>query len=294
MKKLTLTLSILFLMIFHCFGQDLLDPGKKWINSWGTWGTGGPPPYFMHSNICRIDTNGTMINDHNYFKLMYTADSLGLQWTDYGYIRETASGKVYYVPSLQDTVQRLCYDFGAGVGDTLTIYTIAFGYTQSVTVEAVDSVFFAGKMRKRVLVGDEWISGVGSTFGFIYNGWFVVGATYRLSCYFENEVLLYHYQYFPTCFMEFTGVNKVIEKMKYNCQIVPNPVTGVSSISFNDDLINSGSGKFELFNILGETVAEYPVKAGLLLSNSDFTSGIYFYKVSKDSRVYSTGKIIIP
>ncbi len=293
MKKIVLIFVVAHLVLINCYGQNLLEPNKKWINSYGTLGTGGPPPYWVHSNICRIDTTPVVINNKAYKKLMYTTDSLGNQWTDYGYLRETPLGKVFYVPSLIDTVEKLVYDFSATTGENLTIYSIYLGTYFTATVTAVDSVFFAGMLRKRIIFNDEWISGIGSTQGLIYNGFFVVGVFYWLNCYFENNILLYHNPTYPNCFFEYTAVNSITSDKNSSIQIVPNPVTGTSTILTSNDLRNNTSCKFELYNLLGTCVKRFSFSTNSTLSKNDIAPGMYYYIVRVQDRIINTGKVIV-
>jgi hypothetical protein len=293
MNKNIPLLVLLLMLGIECHGQDLLRPWKKWINTYGTLGTGGPPPYFMHSNCCKIDTQGVYINSHKYSTLMYSTDSMEVQWINYGYLREEASGKVFYIPSLADTVQRLCYNFGAQVGDTMDIYCIALGFSQQVVISGTDSVFFGGCMRKRIVSGDEWISGVGSIHGLIYNHSYVVGMFYWLNCYLEWDSVLYHNPISPSCFFEYTGIDDGPGQSAGIVKIIPNPVTGISQIVLNDDFSRGQNCRFQILDALGRCLADIPVSEAKTISAGDFPAGVYLYALRNTGGLVETGKIII-
>jgi|GEM_PF-3579333 len=273
---------------------SMIDVNKKWVNSDGTYGTGGPPPYFMHSNICRFDTNGPVINNYKYAKLMYSTDSTESQWTVYGYARETSSGKLIFVSSLTDTTQKLLYDFGAAVGDTLKIVRLPYNFTTDFVVYFVDSVFFAGKMRKSI--NDDWFSGLGSIRGLLSSFSPVVGWAYYLSCYFEDGSLMYHQESFPEapCFFEVMGIADNIPGQNKAVSIIPNPLTGIARIQLSEAIKNDAGSRFALYNLMGECVSIIQLHECTTLTKGNLANGLYFYNVVNSAGgLIGSGKLVI-
>ncbi|OFY87262.1 MAG: hypothetical protein A3F72_17340 [Bacteroidetes bacterium RIFCSPLOWO2_12_FULL_35_15] len=76
---------------------------------------------------------------------------------------------------------------------------------------------------------------------------------------------------------------------------IPNPASEKTTIVYklSSEVINA---EIKITNLLGEVIAKYPVTSGtnsLEVYCSGFTSGIYFYSLSKNTNLVKTKKMII-
>ena len=107
------------------------------------------------------------------------------------------------------------------------------------------------------------------------------------------NILLYHNPTYPNCFFEYTAVNSITSDKNSSIQIVPNPVTGTSTILTSNDLRNNTSCKFELYNLLGTCVKRFSFSTNSTLSKNDIAPGMYYYIVRVQDRIINTGKVIV-
>lgn len=71
--------------------------------------------------------------------------------------------------------------------------------------------------------------------------------------------------------------------------VYPNPNNGV----FNIDLTTKGNFSVELYNSLGQKVYAEKIQTGHNTISLDVIKGIYFFNISENKEVFSTGKIIV-
>lgn len=174
--------------------EPLLDTTKKWtdvaFSSAKDIKTGRSSTYKL-SGI-------EQIAGYEYFKLFVSEnDPEFSNWTIYGYMRETADGKVYLIDYGQ-TQEFILFDFSLNVGDSLVVDEY-----RTFLIDSIKNEFFAGKVRRHLYFKirqepywtGRWIEGVGSNYGFI-NGRYVgfVGGDWTLLCFEQNGELLYHNQ----------------------------------------------------------------------------------------------------
>ena len=78
-------------------------------------------------------------------------------------------------------------------------------------------------------------------------------------------------------------------------QVSPNPVTGLSSLSYNiEGAYNRAS--IEIFNLVGELVVDRQLSnpLGIVMINAeDFEDGIYLIRISADGHTFETKKMVI-
>ena len=191
---------LITLLLFSCliYGQDyhpLVDSLKKWsgmncsIDPNYTWG-----PFDCQTSLIKF-SGDTIINSLSYLKV-FKSDTLQQNWELQGYIREN-SGKEIYFRNLIG-LEGLMYDFSIGLNDTVAIEnTYSGGWPGILVCNTIDSLLIGNEYRKRFYLFDNntpidtWIEGIGSEYGVLKSSGFVVGGTYDLLCYYENDSLIY-------------------------------------------------------------------------------------------------------
>lgn len=184
----------------------LVDTNKIWSNYCKN------SSQFMPSNSYYIRfSKDTIIRDLIYNKVMRSDDSLQNSWYKYGYIRETADKKVYYLQNKTDTIDYKIYDFNVKKGDSIYINVMkALGDKFLFKIDSIDSIKIINNYRKRYyLEGEIWIEGIGSSDGILSSGATasgLVGMKYSLLCFTENDTLKYKNPDYNFCF--YKQVNK--------------------------------------------------------------------------------------
>lgn len=284
---LAMTVSII---TYGQVSKTLVDDNKLWSNLWQTGG--GPPPHGMVTNYIKFSAD-TTIDDKIYKKVLESKDEYQTDFAVIGYIREDSLKKVYYRD--KNEMEKLLYDFGAEVGDSIFIGTM------TLVVGKIDYILINNEILKRMKVylvgldggpGEQWIEGIGSLCGILSSGTFeFTGAKYDLLCFFENEALIYSNPEFEDCFYNTLGIGE-IETNRFGVEIIPNPVASSSIMKihgeFNNDLM------IEIFTLDGIKIRTiHPGKSSIVLRNEDYVPGIYIFKVTKRGAEYTTGKFVV-
>jgi len=287
-------LFVIFIMFhFVSYGQtchSLVDTNKLWSNLHHTH-TGGPPPYTYETHFIKFNVD-TVIESKTYKKVFITYDSTQTAWSTCGYIREDSNSKVYFLGQL-DSVERLLYDFNLLVGDTF-IYMFNSVVPIELLVYSVDSVFIYDKYVKRItfLPWETWYEGIGSSCGVLSSGLGgIVGSSYDLLCYYENDTLKYMNPDFNDCFISMTVGN--VDDYNTNqikAVIFPNPVVSTSILKVEN--MRDKKVVLEIYSLLGQRLMTTEIGEQTTINNSDFESGIYIYKIVTSSFVW-TGKFQI-
>lgn len=252
----------------------------------------------------------TLINDTSYKKLYIFYDPvLNLKTASYiGGIREDQK-RVYYIG---DTIhwlkpfnafndynkekELLLYDFSVEIGDTIWGDSNTNVYGRLI-VKDIDTIQIGNTLRKKYYFNYfwvEWIEGIGSRGGLLFAASDIpTGSSYpsnSLICFFKNDTLLYHNEYYNNCFPSTLSVDS--KQIKSDITVFPNPANG-NNIHF--ELGNNNIKKLEIFdlngvlirsfNTNGETFLEYP--AGKLCS------GIYLYRATDQNGIKQTGKFAL-
>jgi hypothetical protein len=174
-----------------------------------------------------------MIKGKEYQKVFISYDSIGLEdnWNQIGYMFEDFQSQQCYFQNMESQ-EGLIYDFSSGIGDTVNVWNTyaQFYFPVSAKVIDKDSILLGNVFRSRLKIDildfgwtEYWIEGIGSTKGLLYSGFVQTGIAYELLCFFENNELVFHNQYFENCYYGITGfMNKINWKNELN--IWPNPV----------------------------------------------------------------------
>jgi len=294
------TRLLLILLLSHLisYGQSFemfVDSTKLWSTLW--W-SGFPPPYWECTSYTWF--HGDIVIGPYHYMEVYDE-------TMCGYIREDSTNKVFYryCPE-SDTLERLLYDFGAEAGDTLEIFPPAI-YPDSLTfiVESIDSVWVCNRFMKIIQLtgdsGDTWIEGIGSiVYGVMMPGVFFVGVSNSFYCYIQNDTIKYSSSFTspcepcPTdtlcCYIPM-GINEA-EPENPHVTVIPNPVTSTSVLT-----IGGAAGKdflIEIYSLTGEKIRTAAVKnRRLLINRTDFTPGLYIYRLYTREKPVISGKFVV-
>lgn len=298
---LAMTVSII---TYGQVSKTLVDDNKLWSNLFQN-SKAGLPPHVMVTNYIKFSAD-TTIDDKIYKKVLESKDEYQTDYDVIGYIREDSLKRVYYRD--KNEMEKLLYDFGAEVGDSITIGVVGGGIfimTMALVVEEIDYVLVNNEILKRMRVHPEgfgggpgeqweeqWIEGIGSLCGILSSGTFeFTGAKYDLLCFFENDALIYSNPEYEDCFYNTVGIGE-IETNRFGVEIIPNPVASSSIMKihseFNNDLL------IEIFTLHGVKIRTmHPGKSSIVLRNEDYVSGIYIFKVTKRGAEYTTGKFVV-
>ena len=203
MKQLYFFISFLFVTQIST-SQSLIDTTKLWNEVECFSG-----PFVACQTKSYKFQGDTVINSYQYKKLFFTLDTLLMNWSLTGAIREVGQ-KVYY--NNFNNADYLLYDFAANVGDT--IEPISFCLSNYLIADSVDTVIVNGSPRRRLIFNfmpclytEEWIEGMGSTHG-IVNRLIVYGdlpADYgtELLCFWQNDTINWINQSYNDCYVTF-------------------------------------------------------------------------------------------
>jgi len=269
--------------------EMLVDTNKVWSNLFQN-APGGPPPYHWTTTFIRF-SNDTLIGPNHYKKIWGTTDSLQLNYSAMGFIREDLSHKVFF-RNVNDSIDRLLYDFEAVVGDTV----IVPGPT-SLIVDSVESIFIHDRNVKRMVLsangcsGEQWIEGIGSLNGVLNPGTeCIVGTRNDLLCFYKNDTLNYSNPNFGACYYS-TGIN-TFEPNKIKVSLSPNPVSASSTLTIEGILRDQFT--LQILDVRGKTIQTVPVKnQQVCIQNRDFAPGIYFYRLISSGKETAAGKFIV-
>lgn len=278
---------ILIISNFTTFGQvteTLVDTNKLWSNLMHSdWGD--PPPMQYETNFIKF-SNDTLIGLNSYKKVFASTDSIQSLWTVIGFIREDSAQKVYYYKK-QDTIERILYDFGAVVGDSIHIGGL---YGTYVVVDSIDSVFIYDKYVKRFILSggwEQWYEGIGSSCGVLMSGYAqICGAVYELLCYYENDTLKYHDPDYNVCYLSTVNLNE-FSPDNIHVSVFPNPLS--SSSVFKIDNLNCTDNTLEIYSALGQKFKTILLDKQATINKFDFPSGLYIYRLILKSGII-TGK----
>ena len=288
MKKLLLILFSIFFCPALTHSQNITDEGNQWRIAHFDFAQGFlTTPYKLQGD--------TLINTKIYKKIF---SDLGTPNQQLNYlIREDSDKKVFLAEGLSE---RLIYDFGAEVGDTIIS---SYNDTIFAMIESVDSIMLLdGSMRKRQKVvsinflnvlGDEyWIEGIGgglTAFRDIFELSIIDGDT-RLNCFSNNSELLFGPIVGNEC--DLLASNDNFQSSSFS--IFPNPAQ--NSFFIKNENQENYFIEYELTDFQGITVlknnASINSKQTIEISTAQFPSGIYFLTLEKNN-AFTVKKILI-
>lgn len=171
---------------------------------------------------------GDTIIDSTHYKHIYSSqDSNHMVWDRIGFIREDTLQQRVYFRFLNDSIDRLLYDFSLQVGDSAKICNLYIPNGSMYHVISTDSVLIDGQWRKRINYGlEQWIEGIGSGRGVLFPAYFIVGWYVELLCFYNNSMLLWSSPNWSDCYIVETE-----EVESVSLQVYPNPAQDFLNIS---------------------------------------------------------------
>ena len=189
--------------------EPLVAEGKQWnvVLTYVPW-----PPIHRETNAYKL-VGDTVVDGTTYKKLLTTQSEQYDNWELCGVLRETSEGQVFHRNYGWDHTfgaENLLYDFSMQPGDSIC-------YSESsclLLLRKSDTILDDGTVRKRYdfqykeggYPTDEyetWIEGMGSEYGLLYSGSrALVGGTYDLLCYYEDEDPIWQNTDFNSCYIE--------------------------------------------------------------------------------------------
>lgn len=289
--KLLLALLLANVFVLGQTNETLVDTTKLWSNLMQS-SLAGPPPYIKITTFVRF-SGDTLIGSHHFKKVLETTDNILLNFTTSGFIREDAEKKVYY-RRIQDTNDRLLYDFDVEVGDTVNVN----GYMPlQLKVEAIDSVLINDKYHKRFSLSggfqiEQWIEGIGSLCGVLSSGaYFLMGMKYDLLCYYENDSLRYSNPEYAECYYNTVGILNP-EPNRIRVSLSPNPLTSPSLLKI--ECAQHNDFEFQIYSANGLNVKSIIIRGNhATLHRSDFAPGLYIYRLIAPGRGVVSGKFVV-
>jgi len=285
--------------------QNIVDTTKMWRNRIIGFECNSNPYSERYTETIKFEGD-TTINFKQYKKIFRAVDEFYSQWEFYAFIREDNNEKVFI---RADTSQQeyLLYDFNPNINDTLMVYSIfdytyfnaEFGFVSNIMkVDSIDTVFIAGKNRKRISIScdncmeEYWVEGIGNLEnGILHNqmGYFN-SITQNLLCVYNSDTLLYENPDINSCYEYYECPTNIVEKNKIKkITIYPNPITETSTLKID----NSNNNTLEIYDNQGKLITKINIDNEYIINRKDFKSGIYFYLIRNKENLIGKGKFII-
>ena len=282
MRKTLLILILVFVFksMFSQVYEKMLDTSKQWNILLGYYAPDGNS-YSTESYIIMGDTildgiECKTVGYSNQSSTQYHKSSIFISEDSIGNIH-----RVVYNSQNQVYEKKIMYDFNLNIGDRIAPYSEC-GYTffnDTFEVFAVDTFFFAQKMRKRLTLGfpgtsqltEYWYEGVGSSMGLIYPGCSKIDFGYDLLCYYEKDTLLYNYNYFGnnSCWITVSNTENNLEAKPL---FTPNPVHETIYIEADKDFLEC-----VIYDLYGRKIL---IAKENIINLQDIEDGVYFICVN--------------
>lgn len=218
-----------------------------------------------------------------------------------GGLREDSLKRIYVIncmcsfPGAGDD-EVLLYDFSKCVGDTVFVGMDGIGPMGYYIIVHIDSIQINNNYRKtfHFPFEDYWIEGIGSTRGLFSP--IVAQPTghqdWDLICFNQEEQVLYLNPDYSNCFPILTSIIDHTPPIGCKISIYPHPIINTSTIKLNRRYDNV---QMEIYNLFGVCVQRLDMhgKLSIQINSSEFTSGLYFYKVLINQQEILKGKILV-
>jgi len=279
-RSIIFSALLVYLLMSTVFAQGIVSEE----NGWNVYATGYPG--FIGTETYKIQGD-SLLDGKDYKIIWMTYDSLGINWSYQGLLRED-SNKVFFIPP--GSTEGLLYDFNLQAGDTTWVKNMfCFDNEVEVVINGIDTVEYYGKLRKRWLIDYEygmeeyWIEGIGSSLGPLHSKYYmcIVCPTWDLLCFHKGDTLLYSMTPSEICYVTSVGIKELIPAESIN--IFPNPARDkfeVRSVEFEVECV-------EIYNADGQKIfAEENVGSkNIAIDVSQFKAGIYLCRIRLDGHV---------
>ena len=181
------------------------------------------PPTYRHTDAYKVEGD-TVVEGTAYKKLLTTESQHYTNWELCGLMRETDEGQVLYRSygwNHTFGAETMLYDFSMQPGDSicyndeladcLKLISVNDTILEGENTPRKKYVFRIEENGYPTIHGYEtWIEGIGSEYGLLGPGSrFLVGGTYDLLCYYENEDLIWQNPDFNSCHIVSQSVDTV-------------------------------------------------------------------------------------
>ena len=287
----------LFILFLYCVVagtqsqtyHPLVQPGKIWSTKYII------EQVWIYSDFKKFEGD-TTFSGNTWMKVWTTRNASMTGWTVTGYIRETASGRVFY-KSGPTIAEQLIYDFSLQTGDTATFW--GDPYTHYRLDSITQTTLLTGEIRRKFNLSptgfnciDHWIEGAGSLLGVVEPAscmW--VGGTSELLCFTENDTLKYFNPGFSTCYIS-TGIDPPAASNKFN--VFQDPLTKKLVISI--DGTYPGGLTLDLVDLYGRLRFTEPARPGrteMEMTGIIHSSGLFLVRIRSANTTLYHGKIIL-
>lgn len=299
MKKVFTTNIILFLIALSTFlNAQIVNDNSSW-NMLSLYTKNGLVHIPQHTTKIYFDGD-SLLNSKTYKKVFHCFDDeFCLNPIFYGLIREE-NQKTYFVFS-DETKEYLLYDFSVELGDIIKFDIPGVPMeveeefrTFSRQVHSIDYININGVLKKRIKLAylnsesivNIWIENLGSLSNF-YTIDTRVGYSYALSCYFQDNELVYKNPNYSECYYNNPAdIPSVQTVVLDDCYIYSNLVDDILTISSSNNIIS----QIEIFDISGKKVYSHTYKESIDMSS--FSKGLYLLKMYDTNGQISLFKII--
>jgi len=253
-----------------------------------------PNPGNMQTTFYKVDGD-SLVNAQVYKKIYSSTDESQTNWNKKGLLSEENQK----IKILYENEEFLLYDFSVEENDIFSINSmfLSFNNPYSILEMHVDSVKyidFAGKTRKHIYLTNLmsmpglWIEGIGSYYGFWYNvdPGTLGGDYYKLQCYYENNELVYHNDYYSSCYVATAVPEQSFKNTNVEVNTANETVT-VTNYSTNAEI------HINIYNIYGNLLKI--IKSNNtqeIINYSNFISGLYIITISQNNSIKNSIKII--
>ncbi len=296
MKKTTI-IMLLVLGAFSLKAQDvapLVSEGKQWnvVYSYVPW-----PPIHRVTDAYKVEGD-TLVDGTTYKKLFTTRSEHFTNWELCGLLRETEDGLVKHREYRWNHTfgnETLLYDFSMQPGDSICYYDELAACLKLLRVN--DTILEGESMSRKKYVFqyeyegfpsshgyETWIEGIGSEFGILGAGSrFLLGGTYDLLCYYEDDGLIWQNPLFNSCYIGTDGLDEYTPES--SASVYPNPAKEKVSIE--------GCEVFEvmIYNGLGQLVKN--LKQTKEVSVSDLPEGLYVLRITDMEGLSVTKRVTV-
>lgn len=254
---------------------DMLKTGKLWSNLCITYDP-NMTDNSLTTNFVKFEGD-TLIEGKTYKLILQTEDENMVKWSLQGYVREEITEGLYL--RRLNGVEEILYKYNLNVGDSIATINRFIGVPKYI-IEKIDSVLINNVFRRRYTMTydnttslkETWIEGIGSSKGILSSCLDVTGASFRLLCYSENEVLMYNDPEYPDCYYYTrTSIDKLISTDD-TISVYPN---------YSQDNITISSTKYKQLRVYNANgflfdTLDLGTQTVIILNIINYPKGLYF------------------